>query len=129
MLKKSPLFGVGLTGFHEAYKNYPLGPDRVVQNYPHNFFLNFWVETGFLGLVSMIGLLILFYKRVRLLLADKRSRHLGLAAAAGMGMILLHGLVDVPYFKNDLSVLFWLIFALPYINPSSLPPFWLGRLG
>jgi hypothetical protein len=26
--------------------------------------------------------------------------------------LLIHGLVDVPYFKNDLSLLFWLIVAL-----------------
>ena len=28
---------------------------------------------------------------------------------ATMVALLVHGLVDVPYFKNDLSVLFWLI--------------------
>ncbi|MDP3741536.1 MAG: O-antigen ligase family protein, partial [bacterium] len=42
ILKNSPITGTGLAGFREAYKNYPLGPDLVVQNYPHNFFLNFW---------------------------------------------------------------------------------------
>jgi hypothetical protein len=26
--------------------------------------------------------------------------------------ILVHGLVDVPYFKNDLAVLFWMLIAL-----------------
>ena len=158
ILKKSPLTGTGLMGFHEAYKNYPLGPDRVVQNYPHNFFLNFWVETGLLGLISITALLILFYRKVYLLLKapspspspqgrgmktnpsplspferspvggrgeDKGesggSKSLALAAAAGMSMIILHGLVDVSYFKNDLSVLFWLIFALPnlfFLNPQ-----------
>ena len=29
-----------------------------------------------------------------------------------MLIILLHGLVDVPYFKNDLSALFWIILSL-----------------
>lgn len=103
LIKQHPLTGVGLMGFHEEFKNYPIGPDRVVQNYPHNFFLNFWVETGLLGLISMICLLIIFYKK---------SRH-RLPVAAAMTVILLHGLVDVPYFKNDLSVLFWLLLALP----------------
>ncbi|MDP3993702.1 MAG: O-antigen ligase family protein [Candidatus Doudnabacteria bacterium] len=119
MIKKSPLLGVGLTGFREAYKNYPLGPDRVVQNYPHNFFLNFWLEVGLLGLISMLGLLILFYKKIFLLFKSNSSpltSSLALPAAAGMSLILLHGLVDVPYFKNDLSVLFWLIYALPFLQ-------------
>ena len=125
MLKKSPLLGVGLTGFREAYKNYPLGPDRVVQNYPHNFFLNFWLEVGLLGLISVIGLLILFCKKICEAMTSPLSppheegikrRSWALAAAAGMSMILLHGLVDVPYFKNDLSVLFWLIYSLPFLT-------------
>ncbi len=126
MLKKSPIFGVGLMGFHEAYKNYPLGPDRVVQNYPHNFFLNFWVETGLLGLLAVLGLLYLFFKKIWTLtllspgdgerVGERSKKTYALAAAAGMTMILLHGLVDVSYFKNDLSVLFWLIYALPNLN-------------
>ena len=106
MLKKQPLTGVGLMGFREHYKNYPLGPDRVVQNYPHNFFLNFWLETGPLGLISMVWLLVLFYKK----------RPLNPAVFAAMTVILLHGLVDVPYFKNDLAVLFWLIYGLPGLD-------------
>jgi O-antigen ligase len=116
IIKKSPLTGVGLRGFHEAYKNYPLGPDRVVQNYPHNFFLNFWVEIGLVGVLSVLGLLVLFYKQIIFLF--RKHRATALAIAAGMTMILLHGQVDVPYFKNDLSVLFWTILALPYLKGS-----------
>jgi len=120
ILKQHPLTGVGLMGFREAYKSYPLGPDRVVQNYPHNFFLNFWLETGLLGLLSMLGLLILFAKKIRAL-ARTEYRGLALAAAAGMTMIVLHSLVDVSYFKNDLAVLFWLIYSLPFVSIFSSP--------
>ncbi len=115
ILKKHPIAGVGLMGFRDAYQSYPLGPDQVTQNYPHNFFLNFWLETGLLGLVSMLGLLYLFFERCYYLL-QTRWRAIGLATAAGMSMIILHSLVDVSYFKNDLSVLFWLIYALPNLN-------------
>lgn len=120
MLKKSPVLGVGLKGFHESFKNYPLGPDRVVQNYPHNFFLNFWVETGLLGMAAMIGLLLLFYKKVWQMWRDDKQSF-ALIFAAGMTMVLLHGMVDVPYFKNDLSVLFWAILALPFLQAVNLP--------
>ena len=113
MLRHSPVLGVGLAGFHEKYQNYPLGPDRVVQNYPHNFFLNFWLETGLFGLLAITALLILFYRRVNFLRSIKKWPH-ALPIAAGMMVIVLHGLVDVPYFKNDLAVLFWTIFALPF---------------
>lgn len=112
ILKKSPIYGTGLAGFRETYKNYPLGPDRVIQNYPHNFFFNFWTETGLIGLISILGLLGFFFKKIYQLLSSP-WRALALASAAGMAVIFLHGLVDVPYFKNDLSVVFWLIYSLP----------------
>ena len=115
IIKHNPIYGVGLMGFHEAYKSYPLGPDRVVQNYPHNFFLNFWVEIGLVGMLAMLGLLYIFQKKIRYLW-NTPWRPIGIAAAAGMVMIILHGQVDVPYFKNDLAVLFWLIYALPNLG-------------
>ena len=97
MLKKSPVTGVGLMGFHENFKNYPVGPDRVIQNYPHNFFLNFWLETGFIGLLSISALLVLFYKKIWELMKTN-NRTVALGTAAGITMVLLHGMVDVPYF-------------------------------
>jgi hypothetical protein len=45
---------------------------------------------------------------------------LGLMGA--MTVIVVHGLVDVPYFKNDLAVLFWAIIAMMgyfYLNIES----------
>ena len=114
IIKNNPLLGVGLKGFREAYKDYPLGPDQVRQNYPHNFFINFWVELGLLGLIGILGLLILFYKKIWQLF--KQNKSLALTIATGMTIVLLHGMVDVPYFKNDLTVLFWIILALPYLK-------------
>jgi len=42
--------------------------------------------------------------------ADWRPIFLGLLLA--MLAILVHGLVDVPYFKNDLSLEFWVLAGL-----------------
>ncbi len=122
LLKNNPVSGLGLMGFHENFKNYPIGPDRVVQNYPHNFILNFWLEIGLGGLVAVLALLTFFYKKI--LFLYRKSWPWALPAAAAMAVILLHGLVDVPYFKNDLSVLFWLLLATAdlglrfYQNPT-----------
>ena len=38
--------------------------------------------------------------------------HLGVLLA--LGGIVIHGLVDVPYFKNDLSVEFWVLLGLSW---------------
>ena len=77
--------------------------------YPHNIILNFWSELGLLGLLSFMILLVLaFIKAVR---ASKNS-WFNLALVAAVLTIFGHGLVDVPYFKNDLAIIFWLIIAL-----------------
>ena len=46
-------------------------------------------------------------------------------AFAAMVALVLHGLMDTPYFKNDLSLLFWFIVAIniavtmPQIKPAT----------
>ena len=55
-------------------------------------------------LVVVIGR---FVHTVTELLTPKR-----IVVMAGMVAILVYGLVDVPYFKNDLAVLFWTILTM-----------------
>ena len=78
--------------------------------YPHNFFLNFWSETGLLGLVAILLILIKFFTDY--LRTDEARRPLYLILISVMIAIVVHGLVDVQYFKNDLSVLFWLVVGM-----------------
>ncbi len=82
--------------------------------YPHNIFLNFWSEIGLFGALLFAWLIgRYFYDAIRLLKnlsSEKRIIALGLIGA--MSAVVIHGLVDVPYFKNDLAVLFWLLIAI-----------------
>ncbi len=82
--------------------------------YPHNIFLNFWTELGLAGLIIFSFLIFKFiFLSLKYYYQTKKDRNfLGLALSASMLIILLHGLVDVPYFKNDLSALFWIIISL-----------------
>jgi len=78
--------------------------------YPHNIFLNFWSEIGLFGLIAMlliVGKFFLGYLRT-----EKESRPLYLVLISVMIAMMAHGLVDVPYFKNDLSMLVWLFFGM-----------------
>ncbi|MBX4191269.1 MAG: O-antigen ligase family protein [Candidatus Doudnabacteria bacterium] len=105
----SPIFGNGLAGFRTTQAE--SGYAGEILNYPHNFLLNFWLELGILGLISFIWIIILaFYK------ASQNNRELALAVSVYLIIVLIHGLVDVPYFKNDLSVLFWFMLSLLYIK-------------
>lgn len=98
------LVGIGPGMFQKYYLDYqvffPPYPEWAVPQ-PHNIFLAFWLQTGLLGLVGFIWLLVVFFKK-------------NLFAAA-MVCILVHGLVDTTYWKNDLAMIFWLIIALSCI--------------
>jgi O-antigen ligase len=116
MLRDHPLFGAGLSGFTER-----LGPywnaghsDRFID--PHNIVLNFWSETGILGVVAFAWILVTVFRMSwrgwRQALPDWCPIHYGVFLA--MVAVLVHGLVDVPYFKNDLSFEFWTLVALTW---------------
>jgi O-antigen ligase len=85
--------------------------------YPHNIFLNFWSELGLVGALLFTWLigkyLVVSLKLSAALGRDKNpEKYLVLGLATAMVAIVVHGLVDVPYFKNDLSAMFWLFLAL-----------------
>jgi hypothetical protein len=44
--------------------------------------------------------------------ATNYEKYINLGLASAMIATVIHGLVDVPYFKNDLAVIFWLFIAL-----------------
>ena len=84
--------------------------------YPHDIFLNFWSELGLAGLLLFVWLIVKFLIiAVKLTLSfgrEKRAeKYLALGLLSAMVAIIIHGLVDVPYFKNDLAVMFWLLLA------------------
>lgn len=115
MLEQSPIFGVGLSNFqtaiqpfHHTFRLYE------IYFYPHNIILNFWTEIGVLGLLTMILLVIKIFTNY-LKVKNEENKGLYLILLCVMIAILVHGLVDVPYFKNDLAVLWWLIFGVSNI--------------
>jgi len=89
---------------------------------PHNLWLAFWLQTGLIGLVGFIWLLIGFFRKTAQYLGSnkKEIRFLGLILGGAMLVVLIHGLVDTTYWKNDLAVLFWLVIALGLKTPSAL---------
>jgi O-antigen ligase len=80
--------------------------------YPHNIILNFWTE---LGLAGVIIFLFIIFKSIYLAIKNiikNNERELSLGILMAWLIILVHGLVDVPYFKNDLAIIFWLLISL-----------------
>lgn len=116
MLRAHPVFGGGLDGFHRSVQPYKVdGFVEPAVNYPHDFILTFWSETGILGLVAFLWML---GQMARTALAGLRSdpwvRTLSIGLLGALVAILVHGFVDVPYFKNDLALEFWALLGIQY---------------
>lgn len=113
MLTHRPLQGGGLSGFRTSVRPYrdPAYIEQLI--YPHNLVLNFWSETGLLGLAGfawLFGSAALACRRA--LGAGPWPRLLAIGVIGMLAAYLLHGLTDVPYFKNDLALEFWALLGL-----------------
>jgi putative inorganic carbon (HCO3(-)) transporter len=121
MLRDHPIFGAGLSGFATVLGPYwnPTNIDRFT--YPHNIVLNFWTEVGLLGLAAFAWIMVAGFIRSwggwRHAVSDWRAVHLGVLLA--LVAVVVHGLVDVPYWKNDLSLEFWTLLSLT-LAPAAL---------
>lgn len=83
--------------------------------YPHNIFLNFWTEIGLIGAIIFMFLIFksLFISlKASLKEKNNKEKYLFLGIFSSLLIIVIHGIFDVPYFKNDLSVLFWIILSI-----------------
>jgi O-antigen ligase len=121
MLKDHPIFGAGLGGYPDAIKPYHKATWMEIFQYPHNIALNLWSETGLLGLVAFGWILWNWAYGLRLTAYGKKVAvsHWPLAVSLPViATLLVHGLVDVPYFKNDLAIMFWLLILMTTIKPS-----------
>jgi O-antigen ligase len=116
MLRDHPILGTGMFGFARSIQPYRGGVYEENLIYPHNIALNMWAETGLLGLVSFFWLLV---QAIRVGWNGWRSgpgpwRAMQLGIVLAMVAIVVHGLVDVPYFKNDLALEFWTFLGLAW---------------
>lgn len=119
LLQASWFCGIGLGEFQdkiatlsqnaESFKTFAL-PYAI---HPHNVYLAVWLNLGLAGIIVFAGIIIDFLKKM--FQADRNSL---IFAGAFMAMlaILIHGLFDTTYFKNDLSMIFWLIVAIATVN-------------
>ena len=115
MIKEHWLTGIGLGLFEQRYPEFAnrlfRPPLELVMLHAHNLFLYFWINTGLIGLIGFLGILGIFFIQIA---QTWRARHDLIVASVGAAMlaILVHGLLDTPYWKNDLAAVFWMVVAL-----------------
>ncbi|MBI2410721.1 MAG: O-antigen ligase family protein [Candidatus Kerfeldbacteria bacterium] len=114
LLRAHPFVGSGLAGFPILYDIYRLPSHIELLEYAHNIFFDFWVQLGLLGLIWIM--MILIYSFITIAKTIHAKKPLGLILFGVFISILVYGLVDVPYFKNDLSILFWFWLSLLFVQ-------------
>ncbi len=109
LLREHFWLGAGLGGFPVLYAQYKLARHVELLLYPHNLFLDFWVELGLVGLFWLVTQLGWFFIKMWRL---RTSSPEVLTLLSAMLVIIVYGLVDVTYFKNDLAVVFWVVLTM-----------------
>lgn len=116
MLRQHPIFGAGLSGYPKGVEPYRVAAGAEKLQYPHNILLNFWSETGVLGVAAFAWVLVqgfrLTWRGWRRASPAWRPYHLGVLLA--LVAVMVHGLVDVPYWKNDLAAMFWILLGVSW---------------
>lgn len=116
LLKNNFLSGIGLGNFQDKIGQISVNNPSFQQYglpfalHPHNLLLAIWLNLGLAGLIVFLWLIISFFKNT--FSSDSQIRA---GVIAAMAAILIHGIFDTAYFKNDLSAIFWLIFAFSVI--------------
>jgi O-antigen ligase len=116
MIRDHPLFGLGLGGFSYQFRG------TTPEIYPHDIWLTFWVELGLLGVVAFAVILLgLLWRGWRAWpSAHGWNRPLLWGVLTALVLWTVHGFVDSPYWKNDMSVEFWTLAALQVATLRSL---------
>jgi putative inorganic carbon (HCO3(-)) transporter len=93
LIRQHPLVGIGLGNF-----NLPQS------RYAHNLLLQLWAETGLLGLISFLWLVIAVLKYAR----KNKGKEPALLLAAAF-VFFIHNFVDFSFFLPEASLIWWAI--------------------
>jgi O-antigen ligase len=126
LLWENWLTGIGLGQFPALYQTQAVrilgyAPYEWNMLHPHNLYLTMWLYLGLPGLVAFLWIIYLTvaksWQHIWQFAFCKvnetpKIRVLGLVLLL---IILAHGCLDTPYFKNDLSLIFWMVVSVASI--------------
>jgi O-antigen ligase len=122
---KNLLLGVGVGQFQEQYFQNVKGflghePLDYYVLQPHNIFLLFTFQFGILGLAFLIFFI---KKNLQNIFSWKKDQPFDFQLLANFLLLyfFIHGLIDTPFFKNDLLIILVLLMELSLLKTSSKP--------
>jgi O-antigen ligase len=121
MFLHHPILGVGYGNYPEEYYRHiwfvkaTTLTDRMGA---HNLYLEILAETGFLGLVAFLGLIVTFFREsLKLIkeLNDSFWNSLTIGVMGAMLTYLVHGVVNNLGPSDKLELLFWILIGMPIL--------------
>lgn len=115
LIRQNPVSGIGLGTFQDKVGELSAGNAGFQEFglsyalHPHNLYMAFWLNLGLFGLIIFIILIILTIKN---LFKNKIDVFYKSCLFSALIAVLVHGIFDTTYFKNDLSVIFWLTYVI-----------------
>ncbi|EKE20273.1 MAG: hypothetical protein ACD_8C00029G0018 [uncultured bacterium] len=115
LIKENFILGIGPGNFQAKY----LSKQPLFEPYlewavpqPHNLFLAFWLQAGLFGFAGFVLLFFFIFQLLFQSFKNKKDIALAMPLFVFFLYTILHGLIDTPYWKNDLSFLFWICVSL-----------------
>jgi O-antigen ligase len=114
IIKDHPFLGVGTGNFQSVYPRYLTAGAPHAPHFPHNSFLQIWIENGTLGFLVYLGLYLVAIKNLWTVIRTSKVRELETIAVA-----LLGALFGLGFFALTANVLehevYWILFAFTVI--------------
>jgi O-antigen ligase len=111
MIKNNTILGIGLADFQRVYSE--TIPEKYFPPYewlvpePHNLYFAFWLHLGLAGIIWL--LVVLVFAISKLIKAIKSNQWESYWLSLSLLSIYIYGILDTPFWKNDLALLFIVI--------------------
>jgi len=104
VIKDHPITGVGPGNLQEVFLDYKVDLSTNTR-YAHNIFLHIWAELGLLGLITIVYLIINFFRKFK---TQPTQKLIFLACL----VFLLHNLIDNTYFIPQVGIFWWVLLPI-----------------
>lgn len=112
ILRKYPLFGVGLGNYPQVHEKYRAQGTSSVFKTPDNIYLRLLSETGIIGLISFLAFIIYWLFR----LWQRRNNLFEFSILAGLVGFLVNQMAADLFYWTAPQVAFWMLFGIGIAN-------------
>ena len=116
MIKNKPFLGYGINTFANEFQKFRKIPSAN-PTYAHNCYIQIAAETGLLGLICFLWIIISMFKKIIhsvsvRLMGSNDLRVVRVGIAAGIFGLLFHSFFDTDLYSLQLSMFLWSMIAL-----------------